>query len=100
MKKFLTILLAAGAMAVLGIFTGCNRETIVKPSVAVSNVTAEITSAEVTLNTTKITDYAYLVAPAGVQLSDDPAVIFATGVTGQLLTDGENKVVVKGGSRG
>lgn len=99
MKKFLTILLAAGAMVVLGIFAGCNRETIVKPSVAVSNVTAEITSAEVTLNTTKITDYAYLVAPAGVQLSDDPAVIFATGVTGQL-TDGENKVVVRGGSRG
>ena len=99
MKKSLTILLAAGAMAVLGIFTGCNRETIVKPSVAVSNVTAEITSAEVTLNTTKITDYAYLVAPAGVQLSDDPAVIFATGVTGQL-TDGENKVVVRGGLEG
>lgn len=98
MKKSLSILLMAGLMVVLGI-TGCSNETKVKSSVAISNVTAEISSAEVFLNSTKITEYAYLVAPAGEQLSEDPVVIFKDGVTGQL-TDGENTIVISGGLEG
>ena len=85
-------------MVVLGI-TGCSNETKVKSSVAISNVTAEISSAEIFLNSTKITEYAYLVAPAGEQLSEDPVVIFKDGVTGQL-TDGENTIVISGGLEG
>ena len=98
MKKSLSILLMAGLLVVLGI-TGCSNETKVKSSVAISNVTAEISSAEVFLNSTKITEYAYLVAPAGEQLSEDPVVIFKDGVTGQL-TDGENTIVISGGLEG
>ena len=49
MKKSLSILLMAGVMVVLGI-TGCSNETKVKSSVAISNVTAEISSAEIFLN--------------------------------------------------
>ena len=79
--------------------TGCSNETKVKSSVAISNVTAEISSAEIFLNSTKITEYAYLVAPAGEQLSEDPVVIFKDGVTGQL-TDGENTIVISGGLEG
>ena len=94
MKKSLSILLMVGVMVVLGI-TGCSNETKVKSSVAISNVTAEISSAEIILNSTKITEYAYLVAPAGEQLSEDPVVIFKDGVSGQL-TDGENSIVIRG----
>ncbi|MGM9787466.1 MAG: hypothetical protein ACI3ZF_01000 [Candidatus Cryptobacteroides sp.] len=94
MKKTYFSLIIGGLFALLA--SSCQQETNVtsKPSVSLGNVTAELLTAEVSLTTQGLTEYAYLVAVAGEELTDDPVVIFATGTTGTLV-DGENKIIVR-----
>ena len=79
----------------LTILSGCNRETKPQVSATVVSVVPDIMSAELTLNTSCLTEYAYRYFSANETVVEDPAVIFATGTTGTLV-DGNNTVLISG----
>ncbi|MGN1226659.1 MAG: hypothetical protein ACI4TL_05410, partial [Candidatus Cryptobacteroides sp.] len=92
-KSYLSLIL--GGFCALSALSSCQTEQQgpVK-SVSLGEINAELLTAEVSLTTKGLTEYAYLVAVAGEELTDDPVVIFATGTTGTLV-DGENKIIVR-----
>lgn len=92
-KSFLSLIL--GGFCALTALSSCQPEQQGPiTSVSLGEINADLLTAEVSLTTKGLTEYAYLVAVAGEELTDDPVVIFATGTTGTLV-DGENKIVVR-----
>lgn len=92
-KSFLSLIL--GGFCALAVLSSCQPEQQGPvTSVSLGEINADLLTAEVSLTTKGLTEYAYLVAVAGEELTDDPVVIFATGTTGTLV-DGENKIVVR-----
>ena len=92
-KSFLALIL--GGFCALAALSSCQPEQQGSiTSVSLGEINADLLTAEVSLTTKGLTEYAYLVSAAGEELSDDPVVIFATGTTGTLV-DGENKIVVR-----
>ena len=91
-NRFLT-LLSAGIIALGGVLTSCQpKET--PATAAVEAVNAEVLSAEVTLNVSKLIEYAYIISDSEIEITD-PAVIFATGTTGTLI-EGTNSIFFTG----
>ena len=84
-----------GLAMLLTILSGCNRETKPQVSATVVSVVPDIMSAELTLNTSCLTEYAYRYFSANETVVEDPAVIFATGTAGTLV-DGNNTVLISG----
>ena len=69
-------------------------EEPVEPSVEVAVSAAEMLSAEFTLKTEALVEYAYIFSQLN-DLTTEPLMIFKDGVVGELK-DGENKVVISG----
>lgn len=84
-----------GMAMLLTFLPGCNRETKPQVGATVVSVVPDIMSAEVTLNTSELVEYAYLCSPAGETVVDDQQVIFATGIVGELV-NGDNTVLIRG----
>ena len=93
MKKQLLSLLSAAVLAG-GALTGCDIENVTKVPTAEMTVTASMTSADITLKTENLTEYAYSVSAEG-EAGTDAAVLFAKGTVG-TLTDGDNTFTVSG----
>ena len=91
-KSFLSLLLAGGV--ILSLLSGCQTETMPKTFASVAKVTPDLMSAEVTLKTSGLSEYAYLCFPSSQTPVEDPQVIFATGTVGELV-DGDNTFVVR-----
>lgn len=66
-----------------------------KKTAEISNVKAEITTAEIKLATKGLTEYAYLVYGAEEETEEDPTLIFVSGTKGELK-DGDNSVIISG----
>lgn len=93
MKKHFLTLLSAGFVVFGGLLTSCEpKET--PSSVTLESVNAETLTAEVTLNVSKLIEYAYIISDSEIAITD-PAVIFATGTTGTLI-EGSNSIFFTG----
>ena len=93
MKKHFLTLLSAGFVVFGGLLTSCEpKET--PSSVTLESVNAETLTAEVTLNVSKLMEYAYIISDSEIAITD-PAVIFATGTTGTLI-EGTNSIFFTG----
>ena len=97
MKKILTNLILAGVCAIAVSLVGCtdNGNDGPKTSASVTVESAEILSATFNVNTSNLTEYAFLVAPVTEAPVVDPVIIFKDGVSGTLV-EGENRIVVSG----
>lgn len=90
----------AFALALTGVgFTGCenNEEPVpppAEPKFEVKLGTVGINSAEITLNTAVVSDFAYMVQEAGEE-APTATTIYAVG-TVEKLTDGETKLTISG----
>ena len=84
-----------GIAMVLTFLSGCQRETKPQVSAAVVSVVPDILSAEVTISTSNLIEYAYLYYSSNESPVVDPQVIFATGTSGKLI-DGNNTVLIRG----
>lgn len=93
MKKQFLSLFSAAVLAG-GALTGCDIENVTKVPTAEMTVTASMTSADITLKTENLTEYAYSVSTEG-EAGTDAAVLFAKGTVG-TLTDGDNTFTVSG----
>ena len=93
MKKSILSLLIGGGV-ILSLLSGCQTETMPKTFASVAKVTPDMMSAEVTLRTQGLSEYAYLSYPSSQTPVEDPQVIFATGTVGQLV-DGDNTFVIR-----
>ena len=93
MKKSILSLLIGGGV-ILSLLSGCQTETMPKTFASVAKVSPDMMSAEVTLKTQGLSEYAYLSYPSSQTPVEDPQVIFATGTVGQLV-DGDNTFVIR-----
>ncbi|MGN0190231.1 MAG: hypothetical protein ACI39U_01115 [Candidatus Cryptobacteroides sp.] len=91
MKKTLTCLMLT---LLAGIFFSCVKNENLVPSASLEVVSVGITSAEIILKTSNLTEYAYATYEDG-DIVTDPNVIFKTGTSGSL-SNGDNKITVSG----
>lgn len=93
------ILLASLAILGGGLLTGCQEETLTGddtvPSVELSVVSTDAGTAEVSLKTTAIAEYAYAVYSAEPETEITEDVLFMSGTSGEC-SDGENTFTVSG----
>ncbi|MGM9735165.1 MAG: hypothetical protein ACI3ZL_02010 [Candidatus Cryptobacteroides sp.] len=93
MKRSLIIFLSAILMVGIAL-TSCDIANLSGLINAEMTVSAGTVSVDVTLNTNKLTEYAYQVTEPG-QGPESAALLFAKGTTGSL-SDGENLITIKG----